>query len=99
MADMFLRKFHLEGLLTTLLACTIPQGPRLHSFPLQKLQQYKCTWAFNQMQSLGVDFCYAPVTSLMDAYSFSQELMSHPKGGEGAFNYIVTALSKVLAVL
>ncbi len=28
-----------------------------------------------------------------------QELMSHPKGGEGAFNYVVTALSKVLAVL
>ncbi len=27
-----------------------------------------------------------------------QELMSHPKGGEGAFNYVVTALSKVLAV-
>ncbi len=25
--------------------------------------------------------------------------MSHPKGGEGAFNYVVTALSKVLAVL
>ncbi len=24
--------------------------------------------------------------------------MSHPKGGEGAFNYVVTALSKVLAV-
>ncbi len=24
-----------------------------------------------------------------------QELMSHPKGGEGAFNYVVTALSKV----
>ncbi len=23
----------------------------------------------------------------------------HPKGGEGAFNYVVTALSKVLAVL
>ncbi len=28
-----------------------------------------------------------------------QELMSHPKGGEGAFNYVVMALSKVLAVL
>ncbi len=28
-----------------------------------------------------------------------QELMNHPKGGEGAFNYVVTALSKVLAVL
>ncbi len=28
-----------------------------------------------------------------------QELMSHLKGGEGAFNYVVTALSKVLAVL
>ncbi len=28
-----------------------------------------------------------------------QGLMSHPKGGEGAFNYVVTALSKVLAVL
>ncbi len=24
--------------------------------------------------------------------------MSHPKGGEEAFNYVVTALSKVLAV-
>ncbi len=24
--------------------------------------------------------------------------MSHPKGGEGEFNYVVTALSKVLAV-
>ncbi len=30
---------------------------------------------------------------------YSQELMSHPKGGEGAFNYVVTASSKVLAVL
>ncbi len=30
---------------------------------------------------------------------YYQELMSHPKGGEGAFNYVVTALSKVLAVL
>ncbi len=30
---------------------------------------------------------------------YRQELMSHPKGGEGAFNYVVTALSKVLAVL
>ncbi len=30
---------------------------------------------------------------------FNQELMSHPKGGEGAFNYVVTASSKVLAVL
>ncbi len=28
--------------------------------------------------------------------TFYQELMSHPKGGEGAFNYVVTALSKVL---
>ncbi len=25
-----------------------------------------------------------------------QELMSHPKGGEGAFNYVETALAKVL---
>ncbi len=31
--------------------------------------------------------------------SYMQELMSHPKGGKGAFNYVVTALSKVLAVL
>ncbi len=30
---------------------------------------------------------------------YRQELTSHPKGGEGAFNYVVTALSKVLAVL
>ncbi len=30
---------------------------------------------------------------------YYQELMSHPKDGEGAFNYVVTALSKVLAVL
>ncbi len=28
-----------------------------------------------------------------------QKLMSHPKGGEGAFNCVVTALSIVLAVL
>ncbi len=32
-------------------------------------------------------------------YHCYQELMSHPKGGEGAFNYVVTALSKVLAAL
>ncbi len=32
-------------------------------------------------------------------YRSYQELMSHPKSGEGAFNYVVTALSKVLAVL
>ncbi len=30
---------------------------------------------------------------------YYQELMSHPKGGKGAVNYVVTALSKVLAVL
>ncbi len=37
--------------------------------------------------------------SLVGGCKFHQELMSHPKGGEGAFNYVVTALSKVLAVL
>ncbi len=36
---------------------------------------------------------------LVWVYDAYQELMSHPKGGEGAFNYVVTALSKVLAVL
>ncbi len=41
----------------------------------------------------------AVLAKYLNPYKFWQELMSHPKGGEGAFNYVVTALSKVLAVL
>ncbi len=37
--------------------------------------------------------------AMVKVYIEYQELMSHPKGGEGAFNYVVTELSKVLAVL
>ncbi len=29
----------------------------------------------------------------MYMYIYTQELMSHPKGGEGAFNYVVTELT------
>ncbi len=63
------------------------------------LKLYGWPMCFTLINFWPSKFYYIALMDRETEYLYSQELMSHPKGGEGAFNYVVTALSKVLAVL